>query len=114
MLFPYSKTWTLFAAHGIQIFLESKISITSWILPDPDIFTFDNDYGGSTSTGSGTTGNNIPWRRKAEARDWLRREYGTKLLGGEYDFFLSSVELWAVSPAGSGRVKWDLVEKVDL
>ncbi|CAD7960486.1 unnamed protein product [Amoebophrya sp. A120] len=73
-----------------------------------------NDYGGSTSTGSGPTGNNIPWRRKAEARDWLRREYGTKLLGGEYDFFLNSVELWAVSPAGSGRVKWDLVEKVDL
>ncbi len=30
-----------FATHAIQIFLESKCSITSCILPDPDTFAFD-------------------------------------------------------------------------
>ncbi len=30
------------ATHAIQFFLESKYSITSYILPDPDIFTFDS------------------------------------------------------------------------
>ncbi len=37
-----SKSCILFATHAIQIFLESKYSITSCILPDPDIFAFHN------------------------------------------------------------------------
>ncbi|CAD7950027.1 unnamed protein product [Amoebophrya sp. A120] len=35
---PRSKNWTPLAAHAIQIFLDFKNSITSCILPDPDIF----------------------------------------------------------------------------
>ncbi len=35
---PRSKNCILFATHAIQIFWESKYSITSCILPDPDTF----------------------------------------------------------------------------
>ncbi len=38
---PRSKNYMSFATHAIQIFLESKCSITSCILSDLDIFTFD-------------------------------------------------------------------------
>ncbi len=41
---PCNTHWTPFASHAIQIFLESKDSITSYHLPDPDIFTFDKEH----------------------------------------------------------------------
>ncbi len=56
---PRSKNCIpLFGTHAIQIFLESKRSITSCILPDPDIFTFD-----------------ILWKRTAppSPSKWVRR-----------------------------------------
>ncbi len=40
---PCSTNWTPFAGHAMQIFLESKDSITGYHLPDPeDIFAMHN------------------------------------------------------------------------
>ncbi len=53
---PRSTNWAPLAGHAIQIFLESKGSITSCILPDPDIFAFDSILLRGMSTGRRRSG----------------------------------------------------------
>ncbi len=43
------QKWAPFARYASQIFVGSETRITSCIVPDPDIFTFDNAAGRATS-----------------------------------------------------------------
>eukprot|EP00392_Amoebophrya_sp_AT5.2_P000444 g445.t1 len=53
-------------------------------------------------------GPGVPLARKQQARDFLRKEHGARLLGG-WRYFLDKVELWE-----SGSGEWKLVEEVPL